>query len=320
LKKHIMAFLLGFLGAFALSAQTAMELETLLETNAVTYAQAARFVLEASEVAAISDPAEAFRFATERRWLPKRAAPGAAAQLEGISLLLMRSFNLRGGIMYYITKNPHFAYRELVYKAAIQGRVDPHMTVSGYQLIFMTNRILSFPREAVPVAMTAWDYPVFDDALPYEFSDNWAPWDPYQIAAEINAKLKAQDVENTFATVTSQGGVMISLFNTQFLADSPELTELEKARLRIIADILIGIPGRRITIAGHTALEGTRANQYAVTEGRAQAVASYLVFLKARRPVEIKTAGYGADIPVAHNSTFPRMDTNRRVEITILEN
>jgi outer membrane protein OmpA-like peptidoglycan-associated protein len=309
-----MVSVLGFWGLLALSAQTAAELETLLETHVVTYAQATRFVLQAAEMAAISDPAEAFRFAAEKRWLPKNAAPGAAAQLEGLSLLFMRSFDLRGGIFYSITKSPHFAYRELVYRTAIQGRTDPHMTVSGFQLIFITNRILSFRGEVAPVPVVEWEYP--EVPIQQEPRD----WDPYQLAAEINAKLRAQGVPNTRASVTAQGGVMISMFSIQFLADSPELTEFEKARLRYIAEILIGIPGRKIMIAGHTALEGTRAEQYAITEKRAQAVASYLVFLKARRPDEIKTVGYGADMPLVRNSTFPRMDTNRRIEITILEN
>ena len=314
MRKRIMASVLGFLGALALSAQTATELETLLETQVVTYEQAARFVLQAAERAAISDPAEAFRFAVEQKWLPKNAAPGAAVQFEGLSLLLMYSFGLKGGIFYSITKSPHFAYRELVYQTVIQGVVDPHMTVSGFQLIFMTNRILSFREEVVPTV--EWEYPVFEEPYP---EDNWISWDPYQIAAEINAKLQAKGVANAQAIVVNRG-VTICLFNTQFLADSPELPEFEKARLRIIAEILIGIPDRRILIAGHTALEGTRAEQYAITEGRAKAVASYLVFLRARRPAEIITVGYGADIPIVRNSTFPRMDTNRRVEITILEN
>jgi len=309
-----MASVLGFLGALALSAQTATELETLLETQVVTYEQAARFVLQASEAATISDPSEAFRFAVEKKWLPKNAAPGAAAQLEGLSLLLMRSFALNGGIFYTITKSPHFAYRELVYQTAIQGRVDPHMTVSGFQLIFITNRILSFREDIVPVVN--WDYPVFEE-VPYQ--EEPADWDPQRLAAEINAKLKARGVVNTLAMVAGQG-VMISMFNTQFLADSTELTEFEKTRLRSIGEILAEIPGRRIVIAGHTALEGTRAEQHAITEGRAQAVAAYLVFLRARRPAEINTVGYGADIPLVRNYTFPRMDTNRRVEITILEN
>jgi hypothetical protein len=59
-----------------LSAQnTAEEIETLLSTNAVSYAAAARFLLEASGAMTTNDPEAAFRYATEQNWLPKSAAP-----------------------------------------------------------------------------------------------------------------------------------------------------------------------------------------------------------------------------------------------------
>lgn len=144
MKKAIVLSFLCWWGLSVLAAQTAAEMETLLETPAVTYAQAARFVLEASDAAKIADPAEAFLFAAERNWLSKKTAPENEARLDEVSLLLMRSFNLKGGLFYSMAHNPHYAYREMVYQAAIQGKVDPHMSVSGFQLIFMTNRILSF--------------------------------------------------------------------------------------------------------------------------------------------------------------------------------
>jgi hypothetical protein len=89
------------------------------------------------------DPNEAFRYAAKRNWLPKKAAANDAARLDGISLLLMRSFGIKGGIMYSLTKSPRYAYRELTYKNIIQGRADPAMNVSGGQLLFIINRALS---------------------------------------------------------------------------------------------------------------------------------------------------------------------------------
>ena len=135
---------LGFWGTTVLIAQTASEMETLLETPALTYAQAVRFVLAASDTAQISNPAEAFSFAAEHGWLPSKAASEDHVRLDGVSLLLMRAFNLKGGLWYSLFKSPHYAYRELVYQTIIQGKTDPLMDVSGYQLIFLTNRILSF--------------------------------------------------------------------------------------------------------------------------------------------------------------------------------
>jgi hypothetical protein len=63
--------------------------------------------------------------------------------LDNISKLLIGSFNVKGGIMYSITKSPHYAYRELTYLKVIQNRADPSMLVSGEQLIFYVNRLLA---------------------------------------------------------------------------------------------------------------------------------------------------------------------------------
>jgi len=142
LKKYIILSVLALGGLAALSAQVAAEMETLLNTPAVTYAQAARFVLQAANAATITNPAAAFRFAQEKDWLPQGVSPETPARLDGVSLLFMNAFGIKGGLLYSFFKNPHYAYRELVYRSAIQGRADPHMAVSGYQLIFITNRIL----------------------------------------------------------------------------------------------------------------------------------------------------------------------------------
>lgn len=124
-------------------ASTADEIEALLNTRAVTWAQAARFVLKAADVTAAEDPEQAFRYAAERSWLPKNAAAHEAARLDGIALLVMRSFDIGGGIFFSLAKNPHYAYREMTYRDILQGRIDPAMPVSGDILLYVCNRILS---------------------------------------------------------------------------------------------------------------------------------------------------------------------------------
>jgi len=332
---------------------TADEIETLLNANTVTYAQAARFVLEASDVTAIGDPEEAFNYAAERKWLPNKAAAGDAARFDAISLLLMRflleaadvaairdpeeafryatqrgwlppkvsannaarldavclllmrSFDIRGGILYTLTKSPHYAYRELTYRNTVQGRADPGMNVSGELLLFLTGRILQQfdGGDAVPVERET----VAEATVRRE-----------ELAAEINAILEEQNVANTVAEATEKG-VVISLSNIQFAADSAVLIESEMRKIREIANILKTVPGR-IFVAGHTALAGSNEGHLEISLGRARAVADYLVSLGARGASEITAAGYGAGYPIADNSTEEGRARNRRVEITILEN
>jgi len=141
-------FIILFFAAVSVFAQehqprsTAQEIEDLLNSKTVTYAQAARFILEAADALATENHDEAFNYAVKQKWLPQKTYSDAPARLDDISLLLMRSFNTHGGILYTITKNSHYAYRELTYLNVIQNRADPAMLVSGEQLIFYVNRIL----------------------------------------------------------------------------------------------------------------------------------------------------------------------------------
>ena len=133
---------------FQLSAQTAVKLETLLNEKAASWSAAAAFALEASEKGVYSDPLAAFNFAQEHEWLPKNVKPEDSARLNGVALLLMRSFDQKGGIFYSLAKSPHHAYRELAYKGVIRGNADPGMTVPGQELLLMIGRLLSQKEQA----------------------------------------------------------------------------------------------------------------------------------------------------------------------------
>ena len=139
INKTILIATCYLLSAICLHAQTADQIETLLQTRAVTYEQAANFVFEAAEINEIEVP---FIYARLQNWLPKNAPPNGQINLQEVSLLIMQAFNMNGGPMYRWTKSAHYAYREMAYQNIIQGRVDPGMTVSGEMLLFLVNRVL----------------------------------------------------------------------------------------------------------------------------------------------------------------------------------
>jgi hypothetical protein len=148
----LLLFFCGVLGAQVPAETVAAELDVLLASREVSYAQAARFILEAAEILP-ADPAgtaaeSAFALALEKGWIPKNAAPQAPARLEDVSLLVMGSFNLKGGLMYSLFRSPHFAYREMVYQQLLQGRNDPALHLSGERLLRIIGRVLSQTGEA----------------------------------------------------------------------------------------------------------------------------------------------------------------------------
>ena len=146
---NLLAFIF-FLLAFPAFAQTAAEIEKLLETEAVSYERAAWLVLEAADLSGSFEGSghdAAFNYAVKQGWLPKNAAPDDKVKLAGLSLLITRAFEIKGGIFYSLFKNPHYAYRELVYQDIIQGRSDPQMDVSGDMLLFLVSRVLARAEE-----------------------------------------------------------------------------------------------------------------------------------------------------------------------------
>jgi len=143
-KNIIITFFLLFISA-AIHAQTSNEFQNLLKTSAVTYAQAASFVLEAADVTGAYDKTseqDVISFAINNKWLPKNANAQDSITLENFSYLVMKAFGLKGGPMYTLFNNAHYSYREMVYRELIQGRSDPKMKVSGYTMILIVNRLL----------------------------------------------------------------------------------------------------------------------------------------------------------------------------------
>ena len=141
--------------------------------------------------------------------------------------------------------------------------------------------------------------------------------DRQSIAASITEAVK--DLKDV-TVQQDERGVTISLENIQFVADSTKLLPGEEEKIKKIAEILKKYPGRNIQISGHTALAGTPEARMKLSIERARVIAEMLVALGVRKPEEIIIVGYGAERPIADNSTPEGMARNRRVEITILEN
>jgi outer membrane protein OmpA-like peptidoglycan-associated protein len=143
------------------------------------------------------------------------------------------------------------------------------------------------------------------------------PMDKEEMAKDI-----AQDIagiSDASVRITDEG-IVISLENIQFAADSAILRPSERPKLDIVAEILMKYPDRDILVGGHTALAGTASARMQLSQERAAAVAEYFISKNVRTPERVVIRGYGAERPVADNRTPEGMAKNRRVEIIILEN
>ena len=143
-KRYLLCSLLLISCSLAFS-QTAERLAWLLEQERVGYDQAALFVLEASDnidPAAGMSPEDAFNFARENELLPRGVEANHVVTMRGLALMMMRAFDLSGGVFYTISGSQHHAYRELTHRGIIQGRSDPLMPVTGDALLFIVGRTL----------------------------------------------------------------------------------------------------------------------------------------------------------------------------------
>lgn len=134
----------------------------------------------------------------------------------------------------------------------------------------------------------------------------------------VSKQVKDLGLENV-TVKQSDRGLVISIENIQFEADSSVLVESEKIKLNHIAEILKKWPDNDILVTGHTALAGTEKMRQLLSEERAAAVADYLIDLKVKDQFHIFTQGFGATQPVAPNNSEKNKAKNRRVEITILD-
>jgi hypothetical protein len=144
-EKNLLFFVVCFLFSFPafLPAQTAAELDAVLETPALSYAQAARFVLASLDSPADDKgPEGAFEEAAAKGWLPKKAAAAAPVRLGELSFLMARAFNIRGGFMHALLPGPRYAFRAMVSRSFIQGAADPGMTVSGERFLQILGKVL----------------------------------------------------------------------------------------------------------------------------------------------------------------------------------
>ena len=152
MKKGYLSLLLIFLSALAfaphlLNAQTAAEMDAMLAADTVSASKAARFVLDAADLlqpGLSGGDAEkaAYDMASQKGWI--KTGAGDAVTLKDTAFLIMKAFNLKGGVMYSLFKNPRYAYREMVYRKLIGGRMDQAMNVSGPALLLILDKTISY--------------------------------------------------------------------------------------------------------------------------------------------------------------------------------
>ena len=112
-------------------------------------------------------------------------------------------------------------------------------------------------------------------------------------------------------------GSKIPLYNITFAYNSAELNDVAQQELDRVITLLIDYPNARLEVAAHTDSQGADANNFKLSQKRAQAVFDYLV-TKGVNKNRLITKGYGSSKPIASNDTEEGRAKNRRFELIVL--
>ncbi|MBI1222573.1 MAG: OmpA family protein [Bacteroidetes bacterium] len=131
-------------------------------------------------------------------------------------------------------------------------------------------------------------------------------------------KVEEEQVELVEIPEEDQTVLNEAFANLEFALGSAVIDPSSYESLNKLAELMNKKPEYKIYISGHTDNTGNAKKNQKLSEDRANAVRVYLQN-KGISPGRIKTEGFGADRPVADNSTPEGRQKNRRVEFRIIK-
>ena len=141
-----------------------------------------------------------------------------------------------------------------------------------------------------------------------------------QVVSELIKQIAEDKVANVEVKQTEEG-IVLSIENIQFGAESASLADEEKAKISQIGALLASLKNRKLNIIGHAANPSgsDEAELLALSTLRAQAVADFLVESGIKTADSVIATGMGGSKPLDTNETPEGRTKNRRVEILIMD-
>lgn len=141
-----------------------------------------------------------------------------------------------------------------------------------------------------------------------------------QVIKELTEQIAQTKVENVEVKQSDQG-IVLSIENIQFEAESAVLADSEKAKLAKVGGLLASLTSRKLKVVGHAAnpAGSDEAELVELSSMRAKSVADYLVETGIKSADMIVSIGMGGSVPIDTNETPEGRSKNRRVEIVIMD-
>jgi hypothetical protein len=129
--------------------QSNTTLDKILAAKQASFADAAYLVMTATKK--IPDNAtlpEAAGAVEKQNWGIRTDDARQSVTLGTYCFMLMKAFDMRGGIMYTLFPGPRYAARELAYLGDVHGDRSPYRTISGSEAVDILGSVLNRTEES----------------------------------------------------------------------------------------------------------------------------------------------------------------------------
>jgi len=132
-----------------IQAQSNQIVDEVLQAKALSYGQAAYLVLVAAQMLPeATSPEEALRQSVVSSWGIEEKTAADPVSIGEYSFMMMKTFELQGGLLYRIFPGPRYASRELVYRGFILERKDPGRYVPGEEALRLLAHVIEWKEES----------------------------------------------------------------------------------------------------------------------------------------------------------------------------
>lgn len=128
-----------------------------------------------------------------------------------------------------------------------------------------------------------------------------------QLITQFNLILETRD---------SARGLIVNMSDVLFDTGKYSLTAAAREKMAKVTGIILGHPGLKIEVEGHTDSVGGDSYNQKLSEQRSGAVLDYLV-KQGLASASVTAKGFGKTMPVASNDTAAGRQRNRRVELVV---
>ena len=127
--------------SFSLPGQQNAVIDELLEEEKATFGKSVYVILSASETIDEGlSPEEAAALITRKEWHVKPKGPEQPVTLGEFAAVLMKAFDIKGGLFYTLFPGPRYATREIEFRNFVYGRISPYMHISGTEAVTIVRK------------------------------------------------------------------------------------------------------------------------------------------------------------------------------------